>query len=142
MIIKNMKLKKFRILAMISFYGIFVTNNVFAGSYTTREIVPGETTGSNDFLSYLNSLYTFGVGISALLAIFMIGFGAFKYTVFSAGNASTMSDAKETIYSAIFGLGIALTAWLILNIINPDLTRDVMTTIPSVRSCLDPAGCN
>lgn len=121
---------------------LFVGTSAFAGSYTTKEIIPGEAGGTNDFMSFLNSLYNFGIGISAMLAVFMVGFGAFKYIVFSAGNASTMGDAKETIYSAIFGLGMALAAWLILYVINPDLVNNSMTTVPTIKDCIDPLNCN
>lgn len=131
-----MKFSKNKIIALVFIYSIFIVSDTFAASYVTREIIPGESGGTNDFMSYLNSLYTFGIGISALLAVFMIGFGAFKYTVFSAGNASTMGDAKETIYSAIFGLGLALSAWLVLNIINPDLTSNTMKVKPIINEIL------
>ncbi len=137
-----MSLKRNKILAFISITSFFVASNVFAAGYTTREIIPGQSGGTDDFMSYLNSLYTFGIGVAALLAIFMIGFGAFKYTVFSAGNASTMGDAKETIYSAIFGLGLALVAWLLLNVINPDLTSNTMKTMPTIKNCLKKENCN
>ena len=132
-----MKFHKNKIVSLIFICNLFFIGDAYAAGYVTREVIPGESGGTNDFMSYLNSLYTFGIGISALLAVFMIGFGAFKYTVFSAGNASTMGDAKETIYSAIFGLGLALSAWLVLNIINPDLTSNTMQVDPVVKEILE-----
>lgn len=131
-----MKFYKNKLAATILICSMFVVGDAAAAGYVTREVIPGESGGTDDFMSYLNSLYTFGIGISALLAVFMIGFGAFKYTVFSAGNASTMGDAKETIYSAIFGLGLALSAWLLLNIINPDLTSNTMKVKPIINEVL------
>jgi formate/nitrite transporter FocA (FNT family) len=133
----NMKLNKNKAITIVFICSLLIVGDVSAAGYVTKEIIPGEAAGTNDFMSYLNSLYNFGIGISALLAVFMIGFGAFKYTVFSAGNASTMGDAKETIYSAIFGLGLALTAWLVLNIINPDLINNTMQVEPVVRQQLE-----
>ncbi len=136
-----MRLDKNKSILFIGLVFLFQTTSVFAGGYTTKELIPGEAVGSNDFMTYLNSFYNFGIAISALLAVFMIGFGAFKYVALSAGNASTMSDAKETVYSAIFGLTLALIAWLILYVINPDLVNNSMTTIPTIKDCTNPANC-
>ncbi|MBT3356356.1 hypothetical protein HN784_01210 [bacterium] len=137
-----MRFKKSQIVFIVGTCLLFAAESAFAAGYTTREIIPGEAAGTNDFMSYLNSLYSFGIGISGVLAVFMIGFGAFKYIVFSAGNASTMGDAKDTIYSAIFGLGLVLVAWLILYVINPDLINSTLTTVPTIKDCLDKATCN
>lgn len=137
-----MQLKKTQIIIIVIICALFSADSVFAGGYATKEAIPGEATGATDFIPYLNSLYKFGIGISGLLAVFMIGFGAFKYTVFSAGNASTMGDAKDSIYSAIFGLILALVAWLILYVVNPDLISSTMTAVPTIKTCLDPATCN
>ena len=41
----------------------------------------------------------------------------------SAGNTSTAGSAKSIISDALLGLVVAMTAYLILNVINPDLVR-------------------
>lgn len=138
-----MQLKKTKILAIVVVCALFVAGSVFADGYVTKEIIPGEaSTGEGDFITYLNSLYKLGIGLSGLLAVFMIGFGFFKYIVSSAGNASTMSDAKETIYSAIFGLMLALVAWILLFVINPDLVSNSVSSMPTLKECLTPGNCN
>ncbi len=87
------------------------------------EAIPGAENGgrTDDLMRYLEMVYKFGIGIAILLAFFMVSYGAFSYMVTSVGNASKMADAKSIIIDAIIGLVMALTAWLILFIINPDL---------------------
>jgi hypothetical protein len=41
----------------------------------------------------------------------------------SAGNTSAMGSAKSVIFDSLIGLVIAIVAWLILNVINPDLVN-------------------
>jgi len=102
---------------------------IFQVSAQTLENIPGQTSvGESDLLGYLNNLYKFGISITGILAIFMIGLGAFAYIVTSAGNSSKMMDAKETINNALIGLVIALTAYLFLYVINPDLVGQTLET--------------
>ena len=72
-----------------------------------------------DIIKYV---YLFSVGICGAVALLSILIGAIKY-VGAAGNPSKMSDAKEQIFSAILGVIILLSSYLILNTINPDLVN-------------------
>jgi len=65
-------------------------------------------------------IYLFAVGICGAIALASILFGAIKY-IGAAGNSSRISDAKEQIVSAILGVVILLSSYLILYTINPDL---------------------
>ena len=65
--------------------------------------------------------YYFIIGVAGLSAFVMLVWGGFQYLT-SAGNPASISDAKDKIKSALLGLLIILTAWLILQVINPDLT--------------------
>ena len=96
--------------------------------YQLHEKIPGQESEESvdDLQSYLEALYRFGIAIVAILAVVMIGIGAFMYIVTSAGSVSKITNAKEIIGNAIFGLVLALLSWLILYVINPDL---VATTL-------------
>ena len=66
-------------------------------------------------------LYEWGItlgGLAAFIALIMAGF---QYLT-SAGNENAMKEAKDKIQSAILGLVLLLSSWLILNTINPQLT--------------------
>ena len=65
--------------------------------------------------------YYFIVGVAGLSAFVILVWGGFQY-LSSAGNPTAIGDAKDKIKSALLGLLIILTSWLILQVINPDLT--------------------
>jgi len=65
--------------------------------------------------------YYFIIGIAGLSAFIMLTWGGFQYLT-SAGNPTSISDAKDKIKSALLGLMLILISWLILQVINPDLT--------------------
>ena len=71
-------------------------------------------------------IYLFAVGICGAIALAAILLGAIKY-VGAAGNPSKMADAKEQIFSAVLGVIILLSSYLILYTINPDLVKIGMT---------------
>ena len=50
----------------------------------------------------------------------MLIIGGMKY-ITAAGNMATVTDAKDTIWNAIFGLLLALLSWVIVSTINPDV---------------------
>jgi len=66
-------------------------------------------------------LYVFIVGISGLAAFVMIVWGGVEYMT-SAGNPTRTSGAKDKIKSALLGLLLVLASFLILQVINPELT--------------------
>ena len=78
--------------------------------------------GDDDQLSrYLNTMLTIFIGICAVLAVVMIVLGGIEYmTSELPGNKE---NGKEKIRNAVFGLLLALGAWLILNTINPKLLK-------------------
>lgn len=71
----------------------------------------------------LARLYIFGVGVVAVLAVIMLVIGGVQYMV--AGDKDP-GPAKERIKNAIWGLILALTSYLILYTINPDLVKKVV----------------
>ena len=94
-----------------------------------RELeVPIPTPGGG-FITTIPALPDYIVAIFqfALMAIGIICLGAFIYGGFSyltsAGSPSAMNDAKDRIFSALLGLIILFSAWLILNTINPELVN-------------------
>lgn len=71
---------------------------------------------------YIKALYKFFVGIAGILAVFMITFGGVQW-LFSGGNATKISAAKESIVGAIIGLVLAVGSYTILQTINPQLVK-------------------
>lgn len=66
-------------------------------------------------------LYVFFVMISGLAAFVMIVWGGVQWMT-SSGNTAATGDAKDKIQKALLGLLLVLASFLILQIINPELT--------------------
>lgn len=70
-------------------------------------------------------LYYFIVGISGIAAFFMLVLGGFEW-LSSAGDPGKIKDARDRITSAILGLLLILSSYLILQVINPELITFVL----------------
>jgi len=81
--------------------------------------LPIEGNTGADLSIYISGLFNFIIGLAAILAVFMIALGGFTYI--TTDTISGKSDGKGFISNAVWGLILALAAWLILNTINPNL---------------------
>lgn len=90
--------------------------------YTLLEKIPGTDNVGSDLPGYLKAIYKVALIIIVLSAVLMLSIGGFMYLT-SAGNTSAMGTAKGVIFDSIIGLVIALTAYLLLYVINPDLVN-------------------
>lgn len=126
------------ILFMLLF--LFFSKNVGAAEeYKLLEALPGFFNAGDtiNFKQMISAIYKFGIWTVGIAAMFMIVVGGFMY-VSSAGNTSVAGSAKNIIKDALVGLVVALSAYLFLYVINPDLVNtNVMTKIqPSVTASL------
>jgi hypothetical protein len=69
--------------------------------------------------TYINNLYKIAVAAASVLAVLMLVLGGFKYV--STDVIGNKEEGKETIKSALGGLLLVLSSWVILNTINPQL---------------------
>jgi hypothetical protein len=91
--------------------------------YTPLEKIPGsDGVAMTDFYIYINAIYKFGIWAVGIAALLMISIGGYMY-ITSAGNNSSMEKAKSVVTDAVIGLVLALTSYLLLYIINPDLVK-------------------
>ncbi len=116
---KKQKMKIFPVVVFLIFL-LFSCSFAFA-QYKNQEKIPGAQP-TQRFDQYLKDIINFGFATIGILALFMIVIGAYQYLM-AAGNIGKVDSAKETIFSAIFGLILGLCAWIILEKINPDLVR-------------------
>jgi hypothetical protein len=66
-----------------------------------------------------------------VLAFGAVVYGGIKY-IFAAGNPSGQSEGRDWITGAIWGLLLLAGAYLLLNVINPNLTNLSLPTLTSV----------
>lgn len=114
------KISVMAVLAMI----ICPTLSVFAADegYTLLAPLPGlsETLKTDNILgTYVPAIFKLAIGLSAVAAVLMIVIGGFQYL--SSDAVMQKSAGKERIKNAVFGLVLVISAWLILNTINPNL---------------------
>jgi len=87
-------------------------------SYTVLAPLPGvEKTTTLE--TYIPAIFKLAIGLSAVAAILMIVIGGFQYI--SSDAIMKKLEGKERIKNAVFGLVLVISAWLILNTINPNL---------------------
>lgn len=100
-----------------------ITQAADSFTYTPMEKIPGfDTTSSTNFYDYINNIYKFGIWAIGICALLMIMIGGYMY-ITSAGNNASMEKAKGVITDAVIGLILALSAYLLLYTINPDLVK-------------------
>jgi hypothetical protein len=99
-----------------------------AYTYNPMEPIPGFGAVS-DFPTYILNIYKFGIWTVGIAALLMISIGGFMYFT-SAGNTAKLGQAKKVIFDALFGLIVALAAWLLLYVINPDLVKVSIKIVP------------
>jgi hypothetical protein len=122
----NKKIICLIVLILIVVFSLGISNLSSAATasntqYTLMEKIPGLDSTSGDLKAYIEGIYKFGVWTIGIAALLMIMIGGFMYMT-SAGNNATMGKAKTYIQDAIIGLVMVMTAYLLLNTINPSLT--------------------
>jgi hypothetical protein len=129
---------KISLLVLLVFMGglFLFTGNAMAATdarYPLLEKIPGTANlTANDLPGYISAIYKVALVVVTLSAVLMLSIGGFMYLT-SAGNTSSISTAKSIIYDSLIGLVIALCAWLILYIINPDLVEITLTPLPTAE---------
>ncbi len=108
-------------------------------NYTLLEKIPGAESVGSDLKGYVENIYLVALILVVLSAIFMLSVGGFMYLT-SAGNTSALGSAKTIIWDSLIGLTIALVAWLILNVINPDLIKVSLNGLSPTPVIVQPTG--
>lgn len=130
----------------------FAQNQPTSGTYVPLAPLPNtgldSGTTTTNFRSYVLGMFGLLIGAAAALAVIMIVIGGIQYM--STDAISGKSEGKERITDAIYGLLLAISCWLILNTVNPDIlkfdvlkeVRNTPQTYYKVRSCVWQANPN
>ena len=127
--------KKLLIITLTLFLGCLFLSSFESQAQSEFEIdyptLPGGATPSGGLVGYLRYLYLFGLSAVGIAGFGALVYGGFKYMLSDA--VTSKQEAKSWIWGAITGIILALSAYLILNTINPDLVkfREPDTTIPT-----------
>lgn len=82
--------------------------------------------------TYINDVYAWLLPAATLIAVVMMMLGGLQY-VLSRGKSKYIDKAKTRITNAITGLVILLSAFVILNLIDPRLTALNALRIPMIK---------
>ena len=116
--------KLFFFLTLLVVLGI--ASNALAFDFTLEldwPVSPGKTelTHESNISEMVKYFYEWGISLGGIAVFFSLIMSGFKYLT-SVGNENKMREAKDKISSSLFGLLLLLSSFLILNIINPELT--------------------
>ncbi|MDO8264851.1 MAG: hypothetical protein Q7T34_00595 [Candidatus Parcubacteria bacterium] len=115
--------KNIFIIGLLTYLGAFkLTSFVFALETKWPSSPSGiPITDDITLTVFIQYLYEWSIAIGGLAAFFALIWAGFLYLT-SAGNTGRIKEAKERINSAVLGLVLLLSSFLILNTINPQLT--------------------
>ena len=80
---------------------------------------PSENPDGFDLQRCINKLYRVGIAVGALVLVFLVVLAGYMYITGSEGGKKR---AKELIVSALVGMAVLLSSFVILRFINPNLT--------------------
>ena len=105
-------------------------------NYTLLEPISDTATGAVDFATYMKEMFIFLVGLAVMSSVIMLVLAAVEYSASGASEAAK-KDATDRIQNTMIGLLLALGAYLILNVINPNLVEFKLTIPKVVLSAAD-----
>lgn len=93
----------------------------------------GEPTNSTLLARYVAAFYNWGLSIVGVVAVLIMMAGGILWLT-SGGDTGKIGDAKKMIQGSLLGTFLLLGAYLLLNTINPDLTKLPAIQISSISN--------
>ena len=115
------KLKFFLLILSAGLFFLRKSSLALAQGYQLQVPLPGVSGTVSGPGQYIRAIFTYGLSIVGIAALWAIVIGGFKY-LRSGGSETRKTSGKEWIWGAVIGLVLMLCSWLILNTINPELT--------------------
>lgn len=132
-------LRKTGILLLILLFVVLLIPHVILaapGDYTPLEPIPVLGGGTVSLTSYIPNLVKLIIQIAGVLAVVMIVLGGVQYL--STDAIGGKSEGKQKIENAIYGLLLAIGAYVILNTINPGTLQLQLIINPITGSSTPP----
>jgi hypothetical protein len=102
--------------------------------------IPGLTSTCLPALpDYIVAIYNFALMIIGIICFGALLYGGLRYLT-SVGKPAAISDAKDQIFSALLGLIILFSSYLILKTINPELVI-LSQAPPETKGCININDC-
>lgn len=121
--ISNGARKTIFILSALSFF--VIASTAYAQAFVPLAPIPdltqGATTNPSGLANFLNNLYKYLIGLAAALAVIQITWAGLDIAIWHKDAVSAITNDKEKIYNALFGLVLVLSPVLVFSIINPSI---------------------
>ncbi|HOX10452.1 MAG TPA: hypothetical protein P5323_00280 [Candidatus Moranbacteria bacterium] len=132
------KIKKILAISAISCLMAFAISSSASAAleYKMLEGLPGfyqKDTTAPDLPDLIVAIYKFGIWTVGIAGLLMMTIGGVMY-MGSAGNNAAAQSAKGIITDALIGIIAALTAYLVMYVINPDLVKVNLSNLVSVTA--------
>lgn len=101
--------------------------------------IPGSYGGTTRIAGIVANFYQFGLLVAGLLAFGVIVYGGILYAI-SGANPEQQKEARKWITNAIWGLLLLASATVLLNIINPELTKLRINPFPGAARIQESSG--
>lgn len=134
------------VILCLALFGVLCVNSTALALQSDWPNSPAGTSLDNEsnLPILIQYLYEWGIALGGLAVFIVLIIAGVGYLT-SFGNPTSMKNALDRIQSAFWGLVFLLSSWLILNIINPDLTtfRPLIMEPPSGEfgACKTDADC-
>lgn len=99
--------------------------------------VPSEANLGTALYSCISKIYRFGVAVGAIALVFFVVYAGYSYM---AGGETGKEKGKSVFLSAITGMVIILSSYVLLGFINPELTK-IKVIQPPIFSAGDLPSC-
>lgn len=86
---------------------------------------------------FIKKVYAYGVGITAILATVVLMIGGFQWII-AGGSGEKIGEAKAWITAALSGLVLALSSYMILELVNPNLVNFSIKSIKVIEEIKAP----
>ena len=83
---------------------------------------PGEGDPGQELPQLIQYIFRFSLGLVGIVGILALIFAAFGYLT-SVGDPAKAASAKQRIVSALLGILLLLSSYILLKIVNPDLLK-------------------
>jgi hypothetical protein len=134
-----MKNKILFLIILLAIFGIISKVLALETTWPPSPLDPNFTlTDQSTLTDLVRYFYEWGISIGGLAVLISLLIGGFLYLT-SVGNPTRMAEAKDRIFSAVIGLVLLFSIYLILNTINPELTVLTTPTVSSPSSALSTA---
>lgn len=97
------------------------------------DLTQGATTSQEGLANFLNNLYKYAIGLAAAIAVIQIVWAGLDIAIWHKDAVSTITNDKEKIYNALFGLVLVLSPVLVFSIINPSILN-LSLNLPELKT--------